>query len=168
MELTKVLSKKEIQQVYLGASIAAGCRPCTKYHLKNSSEAGLTDIEINKTIALTISIRDNATRYMESLAYNRKAVKNEVAKKQDSLNRDEILVGIAVNYAVNFPSSLEDYISTGKNSGLDESELSEIIKISKSVIEMARAHTDMVTDKRGNVQQKDNTNKKDCCSSCDC
>lgn len=164
----EILNKKEKELIYLSASIASGCRPCTLYHLRKSSEAGLTDIEINKTINLTISIKSNATHYMESLANNRKTVKKDADKKQVSINRSDILVGIAATYAVNFTSGLENYMNIGKNNGLNESELSEIIKISKSVIEMARAHADMVTDKIGNVQLIANTNKDDCCNSCDC
>ena len=164
----EIIKKKEKELIYLGASIASGCRPCTLYHLRKSSEAGLTDIEINKTINLTISIRNNATRYMESLANNRKTEKNLAEDKRVTINRNDILVGIAASYAVNFTSGLEDYMSIGKNNGLSESELGEIIKISKSVIEMARAHADMVTDKIGNVQLKANSNKDYCCNSCDC
>ena len=45
MEMEDILNKKERQIVYLGASIASGCLPCTKFHLRRSSEAGLTDVE---------------------------------------------------------------------------------------------------------------------------
>ena len=44
--MEKIFSNREEQQIYLGASVASGCWPCTKYHLKRSSEAGLTDIEL--------------------------------------------------------------------------------------------------------------------------
>lgn len=164
----EILNKKEKELIYLGASTASGCRPCTKYHLRKSSESGLTDIEINRTIALTISIRNNATCYMESLAYNGKTVINEAAEKQVNKNRNDILIGIAATYAVNFTSGLDDYIGIAKNSEFSESELGEIIKISKSVIEMARAHSDMVADKIRYVQLKANTYKDDCCNSCNC
>ncbi len=164
----EILNKKEKELIYLGASIASGCRPCKKYHLRKSSEAGLTDIEINRTIALTISIRNNATHYMESLSYNRKTVKNEAAEKQVTKSRNDIFVGIAATYAVNFTSGLDDYIGIAKNSEFSESELGETIKISKSVIEMARAHSDMVADKIRNVRLKASTNKDECSNSCNC
>lgn len=166
MKKENLFSKKEKELIYLGASIASGCRPCTKYHLKKSSETGLTDIEINKIFAFAISIRDNATRYMESLVPNYKPNKNMEENEQVSLNRNEILVGIAASYSVNFPLYLEKYLSAGRNSGIIDNELSEIISMSKYVIDKAKAHADMVADKIGIKQQIEN--KNDCCCSSEC
>jgi len=166
MEGEETLDKKEKQTVYLSASIASGCQPCTKFHLRKSSEAGLSDVEINKTIAFALSIRNDATRSMESFIHNHNTGNYIKEDKQESINRNGALVGIATAYSVNFPSYLEKYLNIGRNSGISEGELSEIIKISKSVIDMARAHVDMITDKIGIRQLGEN--KNDCCSSCDC
>jgi AhpD family alkylhydroperoxidase len=166
MEREDILNKKERQIVYLGASIASGCLPCTKFHLRRSLGAGLTDIEINKVLAFTISVREHATRSMESFIHNHKSVDNVKEDKQENIKRNNVLVGIAAAYSINFPSSLEKYMSIGRINGISDRELSEIIKISKSVIDMARAHVDMITDKIG-VRQLDD-NKNDYCRSCDC
>ena len=166
--MEEMLNKKEKQLVYLSASIASGCHPCTKYHLRKSLEAGLTDIEINKTLALAISIRDDATNYMRSLAQNQKTGDNMGTENQESLNRDDILVGIAASYSINFPVGLEKYLSIARNIGISNAELSDVISLSKFVIDKARAHVDMVTDKIGIVQEEENENNKDCCCSSDC
>ena len=166
MEMEDILNKKERQIVYLGASIASGCLPCTKFHLRRSSEAGLTDVEIDKALAFTISVRDHATRSMESFIHNHKTVDNIKEDKQESIKRNNVLVGIAAAYSINFPSGLEKYMSIGRINGISDRELSEIIRISKSVIDMARAHVDMITDKIG-IRQPDD-NKNDYCRSCDC
>ena len=166
--MEEVLNKKEKQLVYLSASIASGCHPCTKYHLRKSMEAGLTDIEINKTLALAISIRDNATNFMGLLAHNQKTGDNMGMENQESLNRDDILVGIAASYSINFPVGLEKYLSIARNIGVSNAELNDVISLSKFVIDKARAHADMVTDKIGVGQTGESKNEKDCCSSCDC
>ena len=80
------LNIKEKQLVYLSASIASGCRPCIKYHLKKSSETGLTDEEINNTLDLAISIRNNATRSIELSARNKKIEEYLTKKNKESLN----------------------------------------------------------------------------------
>lgn len=168
MEKEDILNKKERQIVYLSASIASGCLPCTKFHLRRSSEAGLTDAEVNKVLALAISVKDNATRSMESFIHNHKTGDNIKENRQEDINRNIMLVGIAASYSVNFPSSLEKYMSIGRINGISDRELSEIIKISRLVIDMARAHVDMITDKIGIEPQGEHKNKKDCCHSCDC
>jgi len=168
MEMGKTFSSKEEQQIYLGASIASGCRPCTKYHLKRSSEAGLTDIEIEKAFTFVISIRDQATRSMEAFAQNRNKAENIEELKQESFSSSDLLVGIAATYSVNFPLGLERYLSLGKDNGLSSKEFNEIIALSKSVIGKARAHTDMVSDRMGIAQQGENKAETDCCSGNDC
>ena len=168
MNMEGSLNIKEKQLVYLSASIAAGCHPCTKYHLRKSREAGLTDIEINKILALTTSIRDNATNYMGSFAHNQKTADKLEVENRESRNRDDILVGIAASYSTNFPVGLEKYLSTAINIGISDVELSDIINLSKFVVDKARAHVEMITDKIGIEQQGENINEKDCCSSCDC
>jgi len=168
IEMEKIFFNKEEQLIYMGASVASGCWPCTKYHLKRSSEAGLTDIELANAFAIAISIRDKATRSMESLAKNRNKAENIEEVKQKSLSRSDILVGIAATYSVNFPLGLETYLSLGRDNGLHSVEFKEIIGLSKSVICKARAHTDMVSDRMGILPQAENNDESDCCSSRDC
>jgi len=166
--MEKIFNNREEQQIYLGASVASGCWPCTKYHLKRSSEAGLTDIELANAFAIAISIRDKATRSMESLANNRNKVENIEEVKQESLSRSDILVGIAATYSVNFPLGLETYLSLGRDNGLRSEEFKEITALSKSVIFKARAHTDMVSDRMGIVQQDEYRAEPDCCNNGNC
>jgi len=87
MEGEETLDKKEKQTVYLSASIASGCQPCTKFHLRKSSEAGLSDVEINKTIAFALSIRNDATRSMESFIHNHNTGNYIKEDKQESLEK---------------------------------------------------------------------------------
>ena len=164
MEMGKTFSAKEEQQIYLGASIASGCRPCTKYHLKRSSEAGLTDVEIEKAIAFVISIRDNVTRSMESFVQNLN--KGEIIEEVilESLNRSNIVLGIAATYSANFPSGLKTYLSLAIDNGLSSKKCNEVIALAKSIICKARAHTDMVSDRMGIVQQGENRAETDCCN----
>lgn len=162
----ETLNKKERQLVYLSASIASGCQPCTKYHTRKSSEAGLTDVEVNKTLAFAISIRNNATYNMESFIRNHKKVDKIIGDTQESINRDNALIGIAATYSINFPTGLEKYIIIARANGISNKELCEIIKISKSVIDMARVHVDIITDRIGINQPVES--KNNCRCSCDC
>lgn len=166
IEREEKLNKEERQIVYLSASIASGCKPCTKYHLKKTSEVGLSDIYIKKLIATAILIRNKATRSMELFATNQKSGKNIDVELQGIKNRNDILVGIAAAYSVNFPSGLKKYMNWGRNNGITNWELNEIITISRSVIDMARAHMNMITDTFGIRQPKEKKKENECCSGC--
>ncbi|MEJ2117510.1 MAG: carboxymuconolactone decarboxylase family protein [Alphaproteobacteria bacterium] len=39
--------------VAVAVSVAAGCRPCTTYHLAKAREAGASDADLEKAVALT-------------------------------------------------------------------------------------------------------------------
>ncbi len=169
MKTEEKLNSKDKQLVYISASIASGCRPCTKFHLKRSAEMGLTDGELNVAISLVLRIRNDATKSMETLITNQKISTSNKKEIEEDNNRNNVLVGVAATYSINFSSGLEKYLSMSRDYGISNDELTEIIKISKSVIDMARAHVDMITDKEGLDLQKENKNEEGCCSSsCDC
>jgi AhpD family alkylhydroperoxidase len=42
------ITKKEKELAAVGISIAAGCKPCTDYHMKAVREAGASDDEIRR------------------------------------------------------------------------------------------------------------------------
>ena len=161
----ETLNNKERQLVYLSASIASGCQPCTRFHVRKSTKVGLTEVEINEASAFAISIRNNATKSMESIIHNHKNVDKIIMDEQDSMNRNDALVGIAAAYSINFPTGLEKYISIARANGISNKELCEIIKISKSVIDMARVHVDIITD-RIEINQPVES-KNNCRCSCD-
>lgn len=157
------MNKKEKQIVYLSASIAAGCRPCTKYHLRKSSDIGLSEFYIKALIASAISIRKKATYSMESFTANQNSGDDIKLEVQRNINRNDILAGIAAAYSVNFPSGLKKYISFCRHNGITKRELEEVIAISRSVIDMARAHVDMIMHTLDNEQTCEKQKEKECC-----
>ena len=137
MKEEDILNKKEKTVVLLAASIASGCQPCTKYHIERGLETGFTEDEIRKVVVLAISVRDKATRYMESFAHNKEAeTRTEI---QEDLDRNDILVGIAASYSINFQIDYSIYLSIGKKRGMSDRELSEIIIMSRAVSDKARS-----------------------------
>ena len=132
-----ILNKKEKTVVLLASSIASGCLPCTKYHIERSLESGFTEDEIRKIVVLAISVRDKATRYMESFALNKEAESGTAIQK--NLDRNDILAGIAASYSINFQTDYSIYLSIGKKRGMSDSELSEIIIMSRAVSDKAKS-----------------------------
>ncbi len=60
------LTFKEKELVYIGASVAAGCKPCTNYHFKKVKEAGASYEEIKQAISDTKCVRIGAKEIMEA------------------------------------------------------------------------------------------------------
>ncbi len=53
---------REKELVAVGASVAAGCKPCTTYHVKQVRETGASDEEIQQAIADAICVRNSAAK----------------------------------------------------------------------------------------------------------
>jgi AhpD family alkylhydroperoxidase len=52
----------------LGASVAAGCRPCTEYHVRAARSAGACDSGTTLAIETAVVLRNSATRGMDRWA----------------------------------------------------------------------------------------------------
>ncbi len=57
------LTEKEL--VAVGTSVAAGCKPCTNYHLREVRKTEASDAEIRQAIAQAAQVRRDATEIME-------------------------------------------------------------------------------------------------------
>jgi AhpD family alkylhydroperoxidase len=139
MKEKEILDERDKHLVFLGASIGSGCRPCTKYHVVKSLEAGFTDNEISKIITMAISVRDLATRNLESFVINKFPEAEPRLGIKENLSRDEIIVDLAVSYTVNFHPGFLEYKKLAQKSGLNEEQLSEILKFSLAVSDKARS-----------------------------
>ena len=62
------MTKKEQELVAAGASIAAGCRPCTAYHFRAARAAGADEQEIRLAVSDALDVRHSATEIMAELA----------------------------------------------------------------------------------------------------
>jgi AhpD family alkylhydroperoxidase len=65
MEFGMAITKKEKELAAVGISIAAGCKPCTDYHMKAVRQAGASDGEIRQAVQDAVSLRNAATAVME-------------------------------------------------------------------------------------------------------
>lgn len=139
MKEKEILDQHDKHLVFLGASIGSGCRPCTKYHYMKSLEAGFTENNINRFISMAISVRDIATRNLESFVINKFPETEPESGIQKNLNRDEILVGLATSYTANFHPGFLIYKNMAQKSGLNKEQLSEILKFSQAVSDKARS-----------------------------
>jgi AhpD family alkylhydroperoxidase len=139
MKAKEILDERTKHLVFIGASVGSGCRPCTKYHVNKSLESRFTMDEIDKIISQAISVRDMATRNLESFVKNKFPEVESVPGIDENTERSDILVGIATSYAVNFHPGFLKYKSLAQKTGITDEELTEILRISAAVSEKARS-----------------------------
>ena len=138
------LTVTEKELVAVGASIAAGCKPCTDYHLREVRKVQASDGEIRKAIADAVRIRREATAIMESHGLEDRGAGSETAGAGSSqeTTRIEELVCVAAAFAVNCTASLDRHLKASQRVGIAEEELGEVARLSAFIKKMAASHVE--------------------------
>ncbi len=142
------LRLKERELVATGASVAAGCKPCTDYHLEAARGAGLGDDEIRQAVTDAMSIRQNALEVMR--AYGLQGLGENIDAPGDSgreSTRTGELVAIAAAFAINCTANLERHLNAARALGIPEDEIDEVTKLARFIKGKAASHVEsMVAD----------------------
>jgi AhpD family alkylhydroperoxidase len=140
MEVQMAITKKEKELAAVGISIAAGCKPCTDYHMKAVRQAGASDGEIRQAIQDAVCLRNVATAIMEKYGLSHLG---ETGTEQAAVPpRDRVaeLLGLGAAFAVNCESSLENYIKSAKATGVSEEEILETAKLATFIKGKGASH----------------------------
>ncbi len=132
------LTDKDQELIALGASIASGCQPCTKYHFRAAGISGADDDETNRAVNLALYVRRRATAVMAELAGNRPgdpASSDAVSGDTQSL-LDE-LIAVSAAYALNCVTSLETHLAAAREQGATGEQILTTLKIACAVKDMA-------------------------------
>ncbi|MHC4234873.1 MAG: carboxymuconolactone decarboxylase family protein [Planctomycetota bacterium] len=132
------LSVKEKELVSVGVSLAAGCKPCTDYHLKKVRGAGASDEEIEQAMTDAIAVRDKAKMIMQRHGLKLLGFKKTVRTEDDD---DELgeptrmreLVAVGAAYAVSCTSSLEEHVAAARSVGVEESEIEAVVGLARFI-----------------------------------
>ena len=138
------LRLKERELVAVGVSVAAGCKPCTDYHVKAVREAKATDDEIRQAIDDAISVRRNASDVMRGyglchLGETAKAVEGGCTKPTTRIKE---LISIAAAFAVNCTTNLEKHLAVAKALGVSGEEIQDVIKLATFIKGKAASHVE--------------------------
>lgn len=163
------LTIKEKELVYVGASVSAGCKPCTNYHIKKVKESGASEEEIKQAISDAMCVRNSAKEIME--AHGLKPL--EIIKDVDDCGcgekttRIKELVSIAAAYAVNCTSNLDKHISAARTVNITDDEIKSVIKSTGFIKDKAASHVEKIVEKLGNsISSVEKTEDTDGCG-CD-
>ena len=140
----------ETQQdlIAVGVSIAAGCKPCTAYHLKAARAAGASDEEIRQAVHHALDVRHSATEIMARLADKFLGSApgpgtSRLAEK--SLTAELVSAGAAL--AVNCGTSLEAHLNAARQSGATDYQVQTILTIARAMKNMAGQKVEAIAAK---------------------
>lgn len=128
------LTSAEQELVAIGASVGAGCHPCTEHHLKEGSRAGIRREELLQALADAECVKRSA--YNELVVASR-AHLGESAELPPSccddtnIAKEFVSVGSAVG--ANSVAQLAKHLEQARGVGLTGEQLTEAISIARNV-----------------------------------
>jgi AhpD family alkylhydroperoxidase len=129
---------KEKELVALGISVAAGCRPCTSYHLKAVGKTDSSEEEIHDAIERAALIRRKAAGSMERYALGTSA--DESRGDGGEFVRVAELLSVGAAYAVNCTEALDKHLRAARKGGITEEELQEVFELAAFIKDKADHH----------------------------
>jgi AhpD family alkylhydroperoxidase len=129
-----VLTEKEQELIAVGASIAAGCQPCTTYHFRAARIAGADDEEIHQAVSNALRVRHSATRVMARIGGSHlgEVPTSETACCEDGTLISE-LISVSAAFAVNCTTNLETHLAAARQQGATDSQILTALKIACAV-----------------------------------
>jgi AhpD family alkylhydroperoxidase len=135
-----MLSEKEQELIAVGASVAAGCQPCTTFHLNAVRLSGAGEDEIRRAVDDAVCVRTSATDIMASWVTSHLGA---TAKRDAGCCTEKPLLGelvsIAAAYAVNSIPSLEQHLTAARARGATDGQILTAIKIACAIKNTAAA-----------------------------
>ena len=130
----KTLTQKEKELIATGASVAAGCQPCTAHHFKAVRDAGATEEEISQAVADALCVRNSATRVLkeltEQLLGNGPTTEESCCSSKPLIGE---LVSIGASFAVNCTTNMATHLEKAQAVGATEQQIKVAIGIARSI-----------------------------------
>ena len=141
------ITSKEKELAAIGISIAAGCKPCTDFHLKKGREVGASDEEIEQAITDALSVRRSATDIMEAygLAHLGGSAPGASAHPGTG-DRVKELVCLGAAFGVNCVSNLETHLEAAETAGISHEDITTIVKLSAFIKGKAASHVEHLAE----------------------
>jgi AhpD family alkylhydroperoxidase len=158
------LSQKEKELVAVGASVAAGCIPCTQYHMKEVRVAGAATQEITAAIEAALCVKGSTRGIMEQVAYQALGVSKEEQPSccAGPTDRMKELVSIAAAVAVNCPTNLRKHVDAGRSVGVRDEEIQLVVGLARMIRGKA---AEKVDDAAKELSASVSTQAEACCGS---
>jgi AhpD family alkylhydroperoxidase len=149
-----MMTVKEKELVAVGISVAAGCKPCTDYHLGSVRKTKATDDEIRGIIAVAVSVRANAERVMENYGLGQLGAARRADDYGDTAtDRLAELVSIGAAFAVNCATNLEQHLAAAAAIGITDDEVQAVIRLARIIKAKAATHVKKLVKTGNKIEQ---------------
>ncbi len=144
------LNQKEQTLIAVGASVAAGCQPCTAYHLKAARAAGACDRSIALAVETAVSGRKSATTAMDEWAERCQGARPEIESEFRAQKRlIAELTSVATAVAVNSVPDLQKHLTAVRDMGARPEQIQVAIEIARKIKRVAEEKIEAITDRIG-------------------
>lgn len=137
-----VLSRYNLELAATAASIAAGCIPCTHYHIIEVRKFGAEDQDIQLALAAGAKVADETVKAMA-----RKFCPDAISTGDQNGSQEdegkvkfEILCIVGAAVAVNSISHLKKSIKLARINDITDDEILEVIALSRQIKVKASSH----------------------------
>jgi AhpD family alkylhydroperoxidase len=146
MSTVERLAQQEKELIAVGAAIAAGCRPCTTYHVQAAWTAGATDQQLRRAANHALGVRRGAADLMESFAAELlgAGIGTTPADGEDLLLSE--LVAVSAGYAVNCPTCVSVHMAEVKRLGGATDHIRVALGMARAVKHKAEQHAQAAWD----------------------
>ena len=141
-----LLESRQLELAAVGISIAAGCIPCTKYHITQAGKSGAGSHDILEAVRIGVGIANIALSDLHR-QFDPQAVSSSEDDINTGLSRCEILTGIGSSVARNSVKQLKIMIGLARNNQIQDNEIMEIVGLANRIKAKAALHLLRVTDK---------------------
>jgi AhpD family alkylhydroperoxidase len=142
------ITAKEKELAAVGIAVAAGCKPCTEFHLRKVRESGASDAEIKQAMSDALSLRRSAADIMETYGLAHLQGKEPASDLEyaGTTNRVHELVCIGAAFGVNCVSSLKLHLDAAERAGIAPEEVEVIVKLSAFIKGKAASHVEHLAE----------------------
>jgi AhpD family alkylhydroperoxidase len=132
------LGEREQEIIAVGASVASGCLPCTKFHIRAARAAGASEREIHDAVRDAAQVRRAATRIMQRAAgWPAEEDDLQPADTPEEHSRIGELVSTSAAYAISCGTTLKEHMNRARAIGVPDRELYEAIRIACAIRDVA-------------------------------
>ncbi len=147
MSINDAFAIKEKELIGLGASVAAGCVPCTEYHVRSARLAGACDRGIHLAIETALDVRRCATSAMDKWAERCQGSRPELDPEfRAGRKLTQELVSITAAVCVNSVAGLTIHLASARQLGATAEQIRSAIAIARSIKRTAEQKLDAVVD----------------------
>ncbi len=129
-----ILNPIEKEMIALGVSIAAGCQPCTRHHIKAARAAGTSGREMTLAVTASADIRRAATEAMAAWSIEQLGGATELPGEWlAQQERIRALVSVAAAFAVNSVVQFQLSAEQARHAGATDRQIQLAVAIARKI-----------------------------------